>query len=137
MVLGRAARLGPRFVRWTGNNARGPAVDKIPSPQQLKEQFAIASEFFTTESLNYGDFKNKCEALRLFVFAGVVSGLAVHLMVFPLKSSYFYHAWSPTTLPKSLYSTFIGGTGSVFLEEPKKRSVDCVDVCEKLVLPTR
>eukprot|EP00434_Breviolum_minutum_P044453 symbB.v1.2.039706.t1/scaffold6737.1/size15877/1 len=97
--------------------------DSVQGPQlwDLAENWRKAKEFFTKPALSYGEYKQQCVSLRLFVFGGVCGGCVLSLATFPPKSSYWI-TWGPTywfshvkrcfgTSP-SLFLTTKGGDGN-------------------------
>lgn len=84
-------------VRHLGNAARGPPINEVA------KNFICARELIRGPSAgNYDDFKQQCESLRLFIFAGVVGILALDLFMRPPRSSYWRRF-----APSRLLATFV------------------------------
>merc|ERR1712098_494072 len=111
--------------------ARGQATELA----NVAEQFSVARGLIMKDSLSYGEFKHKCDALRLYVFAGVFAYCAQDLIRHPLKSSYFYTNWSPLSLPGKIVGTFSGNKGSIFHEEATNSPAP--DLAKQLVMKRR
>eukprot|EP00920_Eleutheroschizon_duboscqi_P030254 GHVT01073410.1.p2 GENE.GHVT01073410.1~~GHVT01073410.1.p2 ORF type:complete len:166 (-),score=47.16 GHVT01073410.1:253-750(-) len=94
----------PLQVRRLGNDVRGPPLTKLPSSLALSVQLLCGRP-----ALTYGQFKQRCEAARLFLFWGLVGGLSTALVVSPPRSSYWAQ-WSPTKWHTVLLRNLQAGT---------------------------
>merc|ERR1719258_230314 len=128
MVMLRAARrVLPRGVRSVGNYHRG--ADNT----DLKAALDHSKDLVLKQKLSYGEFKHQCEAIRLFVFWGLIGALSIDLLMNPLKSSYFWNTWHPMSMPGNIKKALWGPSGGVFLEEPLEREADAATLAAKLV----
>merc|ERR1712157_717883 len=96
--------------RHLGETVAGPQITNIPA--NLK----IAQEFFTKPVRSYKEFKQQCEALRIFVFAGVTGGCVLSLIMSPPKSSY-WRRMSPVYALSNIKACLMGDSPPLFLTE--------------------
>merc|ERR1719258_999208 len=129
MVMLRAVRgLVPRGARSVGNTYRGASNADVSAALEHSKDLMLK------QKLSYGEFKHQCEAIRLFVFWGLIGALSIDLMVNPLKSSYFWNTWHPMSAPGNIKKALWGAPGyAVFLDAPLEREVDAASIAAKLV----
>merc|ERR1712060_695445 len=96
--------------RHLGETVAGPQITNIPA------NFKVAIEFFTKPCRSYKEFKQQCEAMRIFAFAGVTGGCVVALMMNPPKSSY-WRRMSPVYALSNIKSCVMGNPPPMFLTE--------------------
>eukprot|EP01066_Platyproteum_vivax_P012693 Platyproteum_vivax@DN5764_c0_g1_i1.p1 len=108
-LLPRCRILAPLGVRHLGNAARGPPLYDIVANQKIAVEMlqSCLPEQYHTETtpfraVSYAQFKQQCEALRLFLFAGVTGVVTCLLLFRPPKSSYWLQ-FSPFRWPKLLW----------------------------------
>merc|ERR1712079_87141 len=92
--------------------------DTVAGPQitDLGANAKIAMQFFTKSPMSYGEFKQQCVSLRIFVFAAVNLGICLALFIDPPKSSYWMRM-SPSFYYTHLKALLAGGRPPMFLTE--------------------
>ncbi|KAF4676636.1 hypothetical protein FOL47_005789 [Perkinsus chesapeaki] len=117
-------------VRRLGNAARGPPLHDISA------NFRYAKEFFTKPAISYGEFQQQCTSLRLFVFAGAVGYMMLSFTIWPCRSSYWKN-WAFWKIPGNIMHHFSKRSGSIFLDEPLKRTIDVPQTYAHLIATRR
>eukprot|EP00930_Biecheleria_cincta_P033646 TRINITY_DN23307_c0_g1_i1.p1 TRINITY_DN23307_c0_g1~~TRINITY_DN23307_c0_g1_i1.p1 ORF type:complete len:393 (-),score=81.60 TRINITY_DN23307_c0_g1_i1:184-1362(-) len=105
--------------RGLGDSVVGPPIT------DLQGNLRIAQNFFTKRALSYGEYKQQCVSLRVFVFPAVVASCVLSLMAFPPNSSYFA-TWSPYYVFSGIKSMFAGSSPPLFLTKKLEREVNPV-----------
>merc|ERR1712032_393241 len=92
--------------------------------------------FFTKPCRSYKEFKQQCEALRIFVFAGVTGGCVLALMLNPPKSSY-WKRMSPLYFLSNIKNTFAGNSPPMFLTEKIEHEANTPLIVNELITKRR
>uniref|UniRef100_UPI003F778834 SDHH n=1 Tax=Perkinsus marinus TaxID=31276 RepID=UPI003F778834 len=114
----------------SGNAARGPPLYDLPG------NFRYAKEFFTKPAISYGEFHQQCTSLRLFVCAGTVGYMLFSFTMWPCRSSYWKN-WAVWKVPGNIMHHFSKRSGSIFLDEPLKRTIDVPKTYAHLIATRR
>merc|ERR1719420_1516975 len=106
LMRARAAARVPAVIaplrqsrRGLGESTRGPQFTDFGA------NLTIAKSFFTKSASSYAEFKQQCNSLRIFVFAGVVGYYSLALFLDPPKSSYWAR-WGPSYYPTHIMDLF-------------------------------
>merc|ERR1740129_266562 len=117
--------------RCLGETVVGPAAIA-----DFSANWMHAQNFFCKDTVGYYEFRQQCQSLRLFVFAGVCGGCCFSLFWNPPKSSYWIR-YSPMYAISNIKNAFISSSPPVFLAAKAEHDANVPDIVNQLVTTRR
>merc|ERR1719469_1852395 len=93
---------------------------------------AHAKNFFFKNPVGYPEFRQQCQSLRIFAFAGVCGALTFSLFWNPPKSSHWIR-YSPGYVFSDVKNAFFSSSPPVFLTAKASHHADVPDLVGQLV----